>query len=317
MPSERARVTALLDELQAAERAGAEALGQWMAVCRDPRLRGGLRVIRARDAGHAALAESRLRALGRVPTAQPSRNLAALCGVLAAPDVTDRAKVALLLGRFPSGAYDPFADIIRRIEHDSETRALLETIGDDERASLGWLREMKDTPAAEHDGQPGRERERVVAFLDAFRAAETASAELFVAWVAVCPLAGLRGGLRTIAAREATNAALLAERLRDLGAVPRATIGEPTRAAALARVGARELADEEKLALVLAHHPEDADAGQAIMAAAESLGDQPETRETLCLIAAAEAATVAWLRAHHAAMVERHVPRARASGNEG
>src|SRR3989442_1463179 len=246
MPSERARVLALLDELQAAERAGAEALGQWMTVCRDPRLRGGLRVIRARDAGHAALAEGRLRARGGVPRAGAGRNLAALCGVLAAPDISDRAKVALLLGRFPAETYDPFADIIRQIEHDSETRTLLETIGDDERASLGWLRERRDVPAPEDGGPLGRESDRVVGFLDALRAAETASAELFVAWVAVCPLAGLRGGLRTIAAREATNAALLAERLCDLGAVPRATIAEPTRAAALARVGARELQDEEK-----------------------------------------------------------------------
>src|SRR5437867_12179094 len=112
MPSERARVLALLDELEAAERAGAEALGQWMTVCRDPRLRGGLRVIRARDAGHAALAESRLRALGGVPTAQAGRNLVALCGVLAAADVSDHAKVALLVGRFPAETYDPLADIV-------------------------------------------------------------------------------------------------------------------------------------------------------------------------------------------------------------
>src|SRR5207302_254456 len=66
---ERARVIGLLDAFQAAERAGAEAVGRWIAACSDPRLRGGLRVIRARDARHAALAEARLRALGGEPAA--------------------------------------------------------------------------------------------------------------------------------------------------------------------------------------------------------------------------------------------------------
>src|SRR5215813_5171957 len=136
MPSERARVIALLDELQAAERAGAQALGRWLTACRDPLLRGGLRVIRARDTAHAVLAEERLRALGGVPSATASRSLESLCAIIAAPDTADRAKIAVLLGRFPSEVRDPFEETIGQIENDGETRALLEAIGDDERASL-------------------------------------------------------------------------------------------------------------------------------------------------------------------------------------
>src|SRR5437773_3906388 len=96
---ERARVIGLLDAFQAAERAGAEAVRRWIGACSDPRLRGGLRVIRARNARHAALAEARLRALGGCPGARPSRELAALCGVVADPGVSDRSKLALLVGR--------------------------------------------------------------------------------------------------------------------------------------------------------------------------------------------------------------------------
>ncbi len=59
--SERARVIGLLDAFQAAERAGVEAVGRWIVACADARLRGGLRMIRARDRRHAALAEARLR----------------------------------------------------------------------------------------------------------------------------------------------------------------------------------------------------------------------------------------------------------------
>ena|SRR2546427_4773472 len=142
---ERARVIGLLDSFRAAERAGAEAVGRWIGACGDPRLRGGLRVIRTRDAGHAALAEDRLRALGGVPGAQPSRELAALCGVVADPGVSDRSKLAMLLGRLPGPDDGPLLAIVSDAAGDAETQALLATILDDERASIRWLRQMRDT----------------------------------------------------------------------------------------------------------------------------------------------------------------------------
>ena len=143
--SVRARVIGLLDSFRAAERAGAEAVGRWIGACGDPRLRGGLRVIRTRDARHAALAEDRLRALGGVPGAEPSRELAALCGVVADPGVSDRSKLAMLLGRLPGPDDGPLLAIVNDAEGDAETQALLATIIDDERASIRWLREMRDT----------------------------------------------------------------------------------------------------------------------------------------------------------------------------
>src|SRR5216110_4024887 len=123
--SERARVIGLLDDFQAAERAGAEAVGRWIVACADARLRGGLRVIRARDRRHAALAEARLRALGGVPAARPSRELAALCGVVADPGVSDRSKLAMLVGRLPGPEDGPLLAIVREVEGDAETQALL------------------------------------------------------------------------------------------------------------------------------------------------------------------------------------------------
>jgi len=141
---ERARVIGLLDAFQAAERAGAQAVGRWIAACSDPRLRGGLRVIRARDARHAALAEARLRALGGEPAARPSRELAALCGVVADPGVSDRSKLAMLIGRLPGPDDAPLGALVHDADGDAETQALLATIVDDERASLRWLRGMRD-----------------------------------------------------------------------------------------------------------------------------------------------------------------------------
>jgi len=147
---ERARVIELLDAFQAAERAGAEAVGRWIAACADPRLRGGLRVIRARDARHASLAEARLRALGGVPAARPSRELAALCGVVADPGVSDRSKLAMLVGRLPGPDDAPLGAIVEDADGDAETQALLATIIDEERASLRWLRGIRE--ALEREG---------------------------------------------------------------------------------------------------------------------------------------------------------------------
>src|SRR5262245_42356210 len=110
--AEAAELISLLDALQAAERAGADALERWVASCRDPRLRGGLRVICARDRSHAALAEERLRALGGVPTATANEELLAVCGIVGDPEVSDRTKLALLLARLAGGVEGTIAQVV-------------------------------------------------------------------------------------------------------------------------------------------------------------------------------------------------------------
>jgi len=145
-----------------------------------------------------------------------------------------------------------------------------------------------------------RQRERVVRFLDDLRAAEAAAADVLVAWLAVCTLDGLRGGLRSIAEREAVHADLLGERLRELDAPRTATVAEPVQRAALARFGSAAVSDEEKLGLVLARYPEDGAVTHPIVAVLDELDHDLETRELLRLIAEGEAATLAWFRAYHA-----------------
>ena len=149
MSAEAAALIPLLDALQAAERAGADALERWVASCRDPRLRGGLRVICARDRSHAALAEARLRALGGVPTATANGNLLAVCSVVADPEVSDRSKLTLLLARLAGGVEVTLERVVRTSEADAETHGLLAAIGEDDMASFRWL-------CAVHDGLGGR-----------------------------------------------------------------------------------------------------------------------------------------------------------------
>src|SRR2546425_13316293 len=91
--SERARVIWLLDAFQAAERAGVEAVGRWIVVCADARLRGGVRMIRARDRRPPPPAQARPRSLGGVPRARPSPELAPPCGLVARPGASGPSKL--------------------------------------------------------------------------------------------------------------------------------------------------------------------------------------------------------------------------------
>lgn len=297
MPSERARLIELLDQMQAADAAGAQALAQWVAGCADPRLRGGLRVVQARDACHATLATARIMALGATPSAAPSRNLTALLHVLAAPGVGDRSKLAILIARFPAEGGDPFLPMLGAIAGDDETRALLETMADDDRVSLAWLRAAGNAIPVVAVRTDPEERERAEAHLDALGVAEAASSAVFDAWADACREPALRGGLRALAAREATHARLCAERLAALGGTPCATLSPACRDAALAFFGAPGRADRDKLDVVLARYPDDGDVATPIAAVADGLTGDLETRELLRLVAAAETASLAWLRA--------------------
>ena len=298
MAGSQVTLPALLDELQAAEEAGAEALGLWIASCDDRRLRGGLRVIRARDQAHARLARRRLVAIGGGSMQSAPRQVQSLCGVLAASDVSNRSKLAILLSRFPARADDALPDVVSRLE-DDETRALLEVVHDDDRASLRWLREAGEERPAD---APAEAMVDVLGFLDAFRAAETASADVFGAWRDACGLPGLRGGLDTIAEREATHAALLHERLAELGGTMRVAVDPIAVADAVERFGAPAESDEPKLRAVAARYPDDAAATMPLVRVADALADDGETQEMLRLIAAGEAATFAWLRSYHRAI---------------
>ena len=150
--------------------------------------------------------------------------------------------------------------------------------------------------------------EAVLRFLDDLRAAETAGAEVLAAWIAVCGLDGLRGGLRAIGEREAAHAELLEERVHELGGTCTAAVAEAVRAAALACFGSPAMADEEKLALLLGRYPDDTAAARPILAVCGELAGDPETQELLRLIAEGEGATVAWLRAYQSGLRPATLP---------
>ncbi|MBB83202.1 MAG: hypothetical protein CL931_05260 [Deltaproteobacteria bacterium] len=85
----------------------------------------------------------------------------------------------------------------------------------------------------------------VLPLLDEYRAQEALGAQFFGAWVDVCDDAHLRGGLRTIALREASHVRLLTDRIKVLGGAVEAELADT---GMIEQFGSREMSDAEKLA---------------------------------------------------------------------
>jgi hypothetical protein len=169
-------------------------------------------------------------------------------------------------------------------------------MADDDRVSFAWVRHMTEERAAEPVEEP-MTPQATMATLDALRAAEGASAAVFEAWRSACALDGLRGGLRTITARESAHATLLESRLKELGAAPRSNVAPEALVQAVERYGDAAVPDDVKLDEMLARRPDGAEVARRIAAAGVAASD-PETGAMLGLVAGGEQATIAWLRAY-------------------
>jgi hypothetical protein len=137
----RRELAATLDAYRAAEDSGAETIAAWAELCEDPALAGGLRVIAAREAAHAAVLEQRVRELGREPSAQVPAWLESYNETLLAAGASDADRLAAVVLRFPDveAALRPLHERIEAIEGDVLTRELLRAIAQDEEATLRWM----------------------------------------------------------------------------------------------------------------------------------------------------------------------------------
>ena len=68
------------------------------------------------------------------------------------------------------------------------------------------------------------ERDAIVSFLDKVQAAESNAGVAFGDWAKVCTTDCIRSGLKMIAERESYHGRVFNQRLRELGAEPRATV---------------------------------------------------------------------------------------------
>jgi hypothetical protein len=131
-----------LDEFRAGETFGGEVFALWYAVSPDPRVRGGLQVVREREAMHGKLLGARIVALGgKCQASLPEKFQTAARARLGSPTVGDAEKLADFVRRLPDveAAVAPIRAVLAQIEEDCETRALLESILEDEMATVRWF----------------------------------------------------------------------------------------------------------------------------------------------------------------------------------
>lgn len=140
--TEREMVLHFLDEFRAGETFGGEVFALWYAVSPDPRVRGGLQVVREREAMHGKLLGARIVALGgKCQASLPEKFQTAARARLGSPTVSDADKLADFVRRLPDveAAVAPIRAVIAQIEEDRESRALLENILEDEAATVRWF----------------------------------------------------------------------------------------------------------------------------------------------------------------------------------
>lgn len=141
-PTEREMVLHFLDEFRAGETFGGEVFALWYAVSPDPRVRGGLQVVREREAMHGKLLGARMVALGgKCQASLPEKFQTSARARLGSPTVPDAEKLADFVRRLPDveAAVAPIRAVLAQIEEDCESRALLESILEDEMATVRWF----------------------------------------------------------------------------------------------------------------------------------------------------------------------------------
>ncbi len=155
----RDRVVAFLDEFRAGEALGETSLGAWIEVCRDARLRGGLRVVQRREASHARLLGERIKELGGAARAEiPEATYEQVMAGSASNETSDADKVCAFTDRYPDPerALAPIHAIADTLDDDPETQSLLRTIAEDERATLAFFYAERDRIRDGDDALPPR-----------------------------------------------------------------------------------------------------------------------------------------------------------------
>jgi hypothetical protein len=145
--SEQAMIRHLLDDYRCLEGFAARYLGAWKAVSQEACVTGGLRTVCGREQLHTELLEARLRELGGTPQCEvPPERLAELdyYGSAEHSDMEKLGKIAVRL-QDPEKILRFLTEAIEQIQHDRDTRELLVTILDDERATIKWLLEAWKT----------------------------------------------------------------------------------------------------------------------------------------------------------------------------
>ena len=149
--TEKDMILALLDEFRCGEDFAAEYLNGWIEASDEACVRGGLRTVQQREAFHAHLLESRLRELGGDPQCTvPAERRDKEMPFYSSKEKGDVEKLQSLAEvlKDPEAILKPLTDSIEQIQDDQQTKALLQTIIDDEMSSIKWLLDACETMSA-------------------------------------------------------------------------------------------------------------------------------------------------------------------------
>lgn len=138
------------------------------------------------------------------------------------------------------------------------------------------------------------ERDAIVSFLDKVQAAESNAGVAFGNWAKVCTTDCIRSGIKMIAERESYHGRIFNQRIRELGAEPRATVSEESKKFAACAADAA-MSDCDKLLTVASAISNPEAVIQPIIDFANLISEDQETKEALRLFAEDELSSTRWL----------------------
>lgn len=141
-PTEKDRIIHLLQMYRSTEHFNATFLGPWIEASPDEGMKGGLRIVQAREGIHARLMRERLRELGETTFVEVSEERRATqIPFFASVKRGDLEKLEMLVHLFDDidDFFKPITTLIDEIEEDMQTKEMLRTIMDDEYATVKWF----------------------------------------------------------------------------------------------------------------------------------------------------------------------------------
>ncbi|MDB5392642.1 MAG: hypothetical protein JWM91_148 [Rhodospirillales bacterium] len=139
------------------------------------------------------------------------------------------------------------------------------------------------------------EREAIIGLIDKIQVAEACAGVALSSWAETCQIPALRGGLRMIAEREAFHGRIFSQRIRDLGAECQAPLDRFS-IESEACIADPNLTDLEKLTSLVERNGDPETLISPVLAFAELLTEDLETKEALKLYYADEISSGNWLR---------------------
>lgn len=141
-PTEKDRIVHFMQMYRSTEHFNATFILPWIEVSPSEAVRGGLRIVQAREGVHARMMRERLRELGETTFVDVSEERKATqIPFFASPERSDLEKMDMLVHIFDDldDFFEPLTTLIDNIKEDLQTREMLRTILEDEYATVKWF----------------------------------------------------------------------------------------------------------------------------------------------------------------------------------